>query len=282
MSSRSQLIYINSKNRQKGFPYDFYINIDNDLIKLTGGGITGKIKLSVVEATLNRSWYSVQDNNNTFFVNGVLYTIPIGYYNVFTLKDALEELLPTWTITYNKRTHQYTFRPPNDMNTYLFYFNNPACFLLGFNITDAPSGTYNFPIISTIPVKVNYDETVLVRCDMPKVRYSVIDNVNNSAFVESDIIVKIPINAPPFDNIIYQATTDNVNSIELSAFQLHNLRFYTTNENGRLLKLPYDWGMTLRLEYYEENTDMARLIKIMSDVKDYARYILLNDIAKEI
>lgn len=282
MSSRSQIIYINSKNRQKGFPYDFYINIDNDLIKLTGGGITGKIKLSVVEATLNRCWYSVQDNNNTFYINGILFTIPIGYYNVFTLKDAIELLLPSWTITYNKRLHQFTFRPPNDTFTYYFTFSNPACFLLGFNLLDNPSGSYSSPITSTIPVKVNYDEAVLIRCDMPKVRYSVIDNMSSTPFVESDILVKIPINAPPFDNIIYQSTTENSNTIELSAFQLHNLRFFITNENGRLLKLPYDWGMTLRLEYYEDNTDMARLLKIMSDVKDYARYILLNDIAKEI
>ena len=133
---KTQLIFINSANRLSGSCYDFLININDGLIKAEENQT---INLVVLDVVLNRSWYTVQNSDNTFNIfNGTsttTYTIPIGYYSVTTLKSTLSTILPGgWIVSYYSTTNKFILTPPSDSKTYTISFINSACYLLGFNL----------------------------------------------------------------------------------------------------------------------------------------------------
>jgi hypothetical protein len=166
-----------------------------------------KIKVIAVDASINRSWYTVDSTNNTFqvFSNGVTvtYTIPIGYYDVNTLKAQLNVLLVGWTVTYLSLTNKYMFTSLNNGHVYEFLFANRCCELLGFLITDTPMLNFSTPLTSYLPVKLNRENSIFIHTDLPTLKYAYIDNMQNSQFFESNILLKIPIQAAPFDNRVF-------------------------------------------------------------------------------
>ena len=94
MIRSSQTLYINSKQRSKGFDHDFYITLPiQPANKFT--------HVSVLGISIPKSFYSVQNNQNTFIVREVfnnnllitdnIITVPEGNYTInsfiITLKD---------------------------------------------------------------------------------------------------------------------------------------------------------------------------------------------------
>jgi len=127
---REQLLFINSASRINGSIQDFNMFLNDQMIRSDDYDST--IKVSVIHFSCNRSYYTVE-NNVTFTLNNITlntsmtYTIPSGYYDVYTFKTYLLTILMGWNITYNKSTNTYTFIPPIDI--WQFIFNNQVIFL---------------------------------------------------------------------------------------------------------------------------------------------------------
>ena len=276
MANRTQLLHINSLNRSSGYPYDFYVNINDGLVKADKGEY---LTLTIIDTCINRSWYTIDSTNNTFVVTVLsvptIITIPTGYYDVNQLRYELSLLLVGWTITYSATTNCYTFTPPNTGNIYTFSFSNLCCNLLGFNITSTPSGTYSIPFTSYNPVKVNRENSVVVHCDVPKKAMSCVDNFSGQAFQESDIIVDIPIQVAPFDNAVYLNNGNDNFKYYLAGKQLHSMRFWITDENNRVLQVPYDWTICLKVEFLKDED--IEIKDSVNQIKDYLKLIVLND-----
>jgi hypothetical protein len=276
-SERVEMLYINSKNRYIGTPSDFYVTIPNNMINLLDR--KGRIKFTVMDAIINRSWYSIQENNNTFTVSdgttSTEYNIPVGYHSVKTLKTVLQELLVNWTITWDKYTDKCTFKPPNNGKVYTLSFNDASCELFGFKQNDTPSGTYSSPIVSGYPLKVNRESAVLIHADIPKLENSVVDNILQSDFYESDVIIKIPIDVAPFDNLIYMANGTDLYSFVSSASNINEIRFWISDEHNRRLEVPYDWTLTMRIEYIYDDEPTGVHTNI-ERIRDYLKYIILS------
>lgn len=271
-------LFVNSKNRITGTPYDFTVNFNNELIKAPKNHY---IQLSVEQVSINRSWYSIQQGLNTFDIvdsnnNTTTVTFPIGYYTVNDVRARLQQVLSTWNIIYDKRTNKFNItRPSNAVTWYKFvFFNTAISNLLGYDVTEQPTFTLaNMSLESTKPARVNEDTSILIHTDIPRQKFSAIDNIT-PILTESDVLCSVPIQSAPFDNIVYIKNNDEF-TYNVLAPSIHRVRFYITNEEGTLLQLPYDWNIVLGIKYipFENNaTDNA-----LKDIRDMVKLFLLQN-----
>jgi len=281
----STIIFLNSKNRISGTPYDYYINFNNELIKAPKGHY---IQFSVVQVSINRSWYSIQEGYNTWKVDiggGSFFTVtvPVGYYNAFELRAVLQQTLPTWTFTYDKKVNKFTFTAPSDAGSWAgiterkFVFdNNSMSDLFGFDEWETPTFTQAQPtVVSSKPIKVNEDQSILVHTNLTRQKFSALDNTTQT-ISESDVLCAIPINSAPFDNVVYNRSSSDDFTYNVLSPTVHGMRIYITNEQNTFLKVPYDWTLTLQVKYVafdaNENT------RLLHDLRDYARLLLLQNL----
>lgn len=278
----STIIYINSKNRTSGNPWDFYLNFNDNLIKAPKDHY---IQLSVQQVSINRSWYSIQTGYNTFNVTDTsggnqTITIPVGYYNATDLRSTLQALLPSWTITYDKKINKYSFtRPTNGIVSYSFVIPSSVIGdLLGFNTTETPSFTSIAPtVISSKPIKVNADTSIYIHTNIPRQKLSAIDNINPT-LSESDVLCSIAIQSAPFDNVVFAHNNGADFLYNVLAPSIHQMRIYVTNEQGTPLQLAYDWDMTLSITYIPISDNTNKMTKILNDIKDYIKLGLLHNL----
>lgn len=276
----STVIFLNSKQRVSGTPYDYYINFNNELIKAPKGHY---IQFSVLQASINRSWYSIQEGENTFQITtnigGVqTVTIPVGYYNAIDLRVQLQSTLPTWTFLYDKKINKFTFTAPNDwvgIAWRRFIFSNSSISdLFGFDQTETPTFTQATPtVVSSKPVKVNEDQAILIHTNLPRQKFSALDNTSKN-IVESDVLCALPINSAPFDNVVYTRNSLDDFTYNVLAHVVHSMRIYVTNEQNTLLRLPYDWQMTLQVKYIPYEQDSNKFV--LENIRDMIRLFMLN------
>lgn len=281
----SSFVFVNSKNRISGFPWNFTINFNNELIKAPKGHY---IQLSVEHVSINRSWYSIQDGYNTFDVgnsNGgfLRVTLPPGYYNAADLRAQLQSQMGGFTITYDKKVNKFSFTAldfSNGIASWNFAFTVEAIAdMFGFNITEQPFMTIANPtVVSSKPIKVNEDANVLIRTNLPRQRLSAIDNINKT-FVESDILCSVPILSAPFDNITFSRNGNTNYTYNILAPTIHGVRIYVTNEQDVFLKMPYDWTMTWSINYLPYNTDDSK--PVLENIRDMIRLFMLQTLPEE-
>ena len=280
MVNRSQLVFINSKQRLTGQPFEFTMNFNDGLLKADKGCY---MRLTVQEATINRSWYSIQSGTNSFSIvdsNNTIVnvTLPIAYYNAIDVRTELARLLPVgWSVTYERKTNKFTFTRPNDaVAWYKFVFTSTLYEILGFRSGEEPTMTIASPAVtSTVPIRVNEENAVVIHTDLPRNKFSAIDNhnANNKSFKESTIMCKIPIQCAPFDNVVYSNQTDTF-QFDLTDGNIGSVRVWVTDENDRVLELPYDWSMTWRIEHLPMETGRR---DAMLDIRDYIKLMVLSN-----
>lgn len=142
---------VNSANRISGSPFNFWVrlNIDNN---------QGYDKVCILSAVISKTWYQVQNNNNTFVLvetgTPTTITIPIGTYTRDSFAVTLNNLLNTasinhwiYAVTYpNIRTQPetglFTFNVSNNSgNQPQFVFGGDNIHIqMGFH----PNSTYTF------------------------------------------------------------------------------------------------------------------------------------------
>lgn len=280
------MIFINSKNRLQGTPYDFTINFNNDLIKAPKDCF---IQLNVEQVSLNRSWYSIQEGLNTFDItnsNGgyIRITLPPGYYNAADLRVQLQTQLTGFIISYDKKLNKFSFTAldfSGGVVWWKFTFTvGSISDMFGFNQTEIPTMTLANPtVVSTKPIKVNADASVVIHTNIPRQKLSALDNFAQQTITESDVLCVVPINAPPFDNIIYNRNNTCDFTYTVLAPAIHGLRIYITNEQNTVLKLPYDFNMTLSVQYIPFSPDDAK--PVLEDMRDMMRLYMLQNVAHD-
>lgn len=278
---RSKIILVNSANRTLGSPSDFNVSFHDGCIH---GNLGDSLKLVVLDACINKSWFTVSESNNMFEVHTnhgltLRYYIPVGYYDVNTLRAVLVQMTG-FIIKYNKVTNCYTYTMPISNMDDLFYIEvteNRCGELLGFGPVPGvygPIGFYN-ELITLIPIKMNKENSILIHCDVPKATCATLDNCSSRIFQESDVILKICNKCAPFDNIVYESQGSDCFTYDLSVTDITGLRFYVTDENNSPLSLKYDWTITLKIIFMREDDD--QLVKVVSEIRDYLHLIVLNE-----
>jgi hypothetical protein len=281
---RTQIIHLNSRNRLGGSISNYYVDFKNVLFSLQSPGL---IRVEPLQAVIMRSWNSVDVPNNIFTISNDTttnqYTIPPGNYNVKTFLIFLQKLLPDFTLAWKLETNKYYIQPPNDNMTYTFSFYNNSSYLFGFNPEDTPSFSYSNTLYSRIPINMNHSNVILVHTNLEKAKYTSIDNLISSDVVESNILLKIPINCAPYDTLIWRSNSENVVTYDLNCIHINRLNIWLTNEYGEQINLFHDWTLSLKVIYMEgviENNENQTTLQL-NRMQDYLHYLVLNKKTKK-
>ena len=283
---RHQTVFINSVNRLAGgTPGDFRVNFHDGMIRAPPGT---SASMALVDAVINRSWYTINETNNTFTILCIqggsnVFTIPVGFYDVNTFKVALQVLLGiAYTVTYDSRLNKYTYTYLNKMDPfgYRFLFSDNRCAeFMGFGPLVGSTERFDglTPLVATDPVKLSKESAVVIHCDIPTVIGACIDNFARGTFEESDVIGIIPMIVPPYDNMSFAAATGGGGGgcvFDLAVSDVSSARFYVTDENDRPLDLSFDW--TLVLKFVFVNNDDDKMTALLTDLRDYEKLKHLN------
>jgi len=211
--------------------------------------------ISVIDAQIPVSFYTVNSTNNTFKVsinNGsyITYTIPIGNYNNYTLISALQLLLPSFTFTFNSINGVLTISSTNlifslDLTTSIFNT------LLGFNnlIYNITSGT----IIASYPLNLLGVKRISIKS------YNL--GVSNFNSTGGDIVLAtIPCDQPPFNMLSY--TNQNAFKQIIHVKSINSIDILITDEANTLLDFNnIHWSLTLSIEFKRFKPDLTSTFK---------------------
>ena len=276
--TRSQVVHINSANRVTGTIQDFTVAFAPNLLRADGAGY---LVLEPVQAVVNRSWYTVDETNQLFqiFDGDTLtdYVIPKGFYNLKSFLLAISLLLPDWAIGWDPIVSHYVYTPPDDGKTYKLLCPTWLCSLLGFSLGSEHECSHSEPLRSDFPVKMTHESVLIVHCDVPKARGTAVDNLLTMEMNESTTLIKVPITAAPFDNLVWRANAPGIVSYELNTTNVTQMRFWVTDEFDRPLKLAYDWTMSLRFDHYTDVSDSSQMARSLARMSDYLRYLILSE-----
>lgn len=276
---RTSIVHVNSQNRYNGSINNFDISFKH--CHLIQENFKGKIIIEPIQCIISRSFYSVDRFNDTFQLsndNGLTWqTINIshGNYNIKTFLEQLKTLLPNWTLGWSLEQNKYHMYPPTDDDaTYVFRFNNYSAFLFGCDIGDEVQA----PFISTNTVNMERSKAIMIHSDLPRVRSSAIDNLISTEMEESNVFLKIPIDTPPWANIIWRSNSKDVVSFQLSSNSVSSMRIWLTDEYNIPIELHNDWTLSFRVTYIDDNNN--ELINMLSDIQAYVKYLALDQMSQ--
>lgn len=269
-----QLLYFTSSSRASGVPGDFSVILGNRVMSSRMGYVT---RAMVAEASIPRTWYSLREGANTFIIQpgNVSVALPIGYLNAIDLRAYLQAALPNgWGVTYSRITNKLTIsRPLDAVETYTWDLSGFPKQVLGFS--EDTVAFYNNSTTSRLPIRVNGESAVLLHMDLQKSANGSMDNLESPSFADSTVMAKIPVNAAPFDNVIFSHEGE-LQWQEVVATHVDSLRIWLTDDTGALLDLPHDWSFTLVVEQ-EPRVQADESIAALGDIRDVLKLMALSD-----
>jgi type 1 fimbria pilin len=145
-----------------------------------------RFQLSVVDAQIPYSWYSVSENNNTIQVDDIIYTVPPGNYTVIQLLREIRSLTgcsTSYDSIYNKATLTFTTQvtlgtPPES--------NDSLLAMLGFNLEPSYTG---LTFVSDTVVNLLGFSAIYLRSNFTTT------NLESRTGSFSQILCKCPVNA---------------------------------------------------------------------------------------
>jgi hypothetical protein len=240
---RRQLVFVSSRDRHTGTVGSFQVVLGDSVIKRDDGCV---VSFALVEATIPRSWPSLRQGENSFWVNGVQCLLPTdAYLNAADLRAAIQALLPPqWLVSFSRQTAKLTFTAPSPGGT-LTIPSAAMRTVLGFN-SDTLAFTVGSGLTRTSdrPIRVSGENAVLVHADLPQGHMASV--LGGTA---SQVIAKIPLRVPVFANIVYEDSTSAYEFRVPSLQDVSALNLWLTDENNRPLEPSHDWSMTLRVTH---------------------------------
>ncbi len=276
-AAQTQLLHISSAGRTSGSIGDFTLDVPHGLVRAAA---TGRVRISVVSCSVSRSWYSITPQNNVLTVTSSAgsggsgaFAFQPGYYTVLTLRAAAAALLPAWAVTYDRVSNTFTFRPPNDGATYTLAAGGALRLALGLAVGGGATGTHAAPIRSALPSRVSAETSLLVRSNLPLRKGSVADNYGGTEMRESNVLLEMPINAPPFDTLSYQnGGGEPQHAFELTTTHLQDLRLWLTDETGAPIEPAFDWTLVLKVTMGATGTVQDVIAHKLDDLLVYVKY----------
>jgi len=273
-ASRQHTLFISSKNRVSGTPSSYSVVIPPSLCDSANDET---IRITLQDLVLRNNFTAVQPYNCSFVATNGLVTstvsLPLGSYNVYQLAETLEQLLPGWKVSFDPVTNLYTF-DTGPGGSLIFddpSLQNSACSFLGFRQSDRPVGGV---FTSTLPVDVGGEEAIYLHTDLPSVQAVNIDDFGSLGVTNSTCFAKIPVLNAFGGNIVYQDAGDTYSAL-LSVSSLNQVRFWLTNEDGRLMAIPNDWTLTLKVTYLKPAQSYLPLLR---EIADSAHLILMRSL----
>jgi hypothetical protein len=295
MSNKKFNLFISSKNRDTNERvYDYNLYLKNQILVGKNEGVN----INVMSFSMLNSMYNVNPvtKNNTFIIRktnldgitGIVettITIPFGNYSVITLKDTINSLLVSSSLSnislsYNIPTNTYTFK--NSNVSFKWFINPNTCMkLLGLASTVEITSNYTGTFVNM----VNYEQ-IIIRCPSLNFEYLNQDNIrdNDNNLNISDILFTInKADIEPYKTIAYKnedAGTSYSYNITNTNISTINLQLY--NEKNEMILDAPDYFLELQIVVYEKSETIQQEIAIQSlSLLDDIYFTLLNILFKK-
>lgn len=227
------------------------------------------MRVSMVEASIPRTFYNINYKNNTLTVGATSVIIPDGNYDAYSLLDLMKALLAPLSITiaYNEYTNGYTFfsASPTTMT-----FTRGTARLLGFDI-----GTVSTPCTSVRPALLSYPLVLYLNSDIPQMHS--VDNLKDPQKPSlTSCFGKVDVSVAPFDMVQYHEPS-SVYSINVASKDIHNATFWVTADDGEDFPLLHPYSITLLVEFLQPDDDIGDLKKSMRKCAELLNLIWLKE-----
>ena len=245
-------IYINSKYA------DQFLDNTNSNILINLPYITVPnghyIHLSVINATIPYSFYTVNDKNNAIQINSTptvgvspqgLYIIPNGCYNSNQLASTLTALIPNMTVTYNNILNIFFFTcTTTDFIIDIQY--TTASELLGLSSNNLYNTSFGKVLRGFTLINLSTVRTVNIICNY---------NTGNINILENNLfntLCSIPVLSPPYSLITY--TNPNNYSSNLYISEFNNITLKLVDQDGNSINLNGQYfNLTLQIDVLKFN-----------------------------
>ena len=274
--SRNHL-YVESSHRDHGSINDFIIDLNDNWTYVPPGQ---KLLIGVTDATIPYYFDNVGADTIKFtfyFYTGsayssTLFTADAGNYTAFQVASTIETFIKTVdagaSVVYDTIRNQYVFNSTTSStaanNNKIMCFSQSVADFLGFADTSLFLFGKNTELRTTKPISVLTTTDLYIRTNIST------DNVHDNQL--SDILVKIPIDVPPFSNICYNNhSTDN--RIVFNQNKLNFLQVRITDSNNVPITMDLDWSLTFTLEYHK-NDDMGVIPRGVSRIQQLIEMLI--------
>jgi hypothetical protein len=232
----SKLVFLNSANARYIPEESLYIWSFTETLQCPANH---SFLISVRDAQIPFSYYQINANNNRYYVNGVLFTIPQGNYNVIELINQLKFNHPTFTFNYKETTNKLTiasstpFRIENDTSY------EPFLRVLGFR-KDIYEGQSSYTSDSVVNLS-GYNNLFI---------YSNLTHMNldSTANRGSNVMAKVPVSALPNGIIFYEMPAAGIKQV-ITHHSISEVKLQLLDTLYFPLHLNYvDWSVTIQVE----------------------------------
>ena len=207
------------------------------------------IHLSVINATIPYSFYTVNSKNNGIQINSIptasvspagFYTIPNGCYNANQLASTLTALIPNMTVTYNNILNIFFFTCTTTDFIIDITFTT-ANELLGLSTDNLYNTSINKILRGYTLINLSTVRTVNLLCNY---------NTGNINILENNFyntLCSIPVLSPPYSLITY--TNPNNYSSNLYISEFNNITLRLMDQDGNQINLNGQFfNLTLQID----------------------------------
>jgi hypothetical protein len=263
----SQLYYVNSRNRINGTDSNFSFKIDIDQT-------INYDRVAIVDASIPKSYYLIQDGRNTFTlqegINTITITLTPGNYSRLSLKTSLQTKLNEsstfdYIVSYSSSPSyddgKFIFTVSNNSGTQpQFIFSDYLYEQLGFNRNSTNTFTANV-LSSTNVINLQPETTLMIRSDICQNRNeNILQNISSSG--NSD-----------FSYIVYQNFNLDIYSKTMNSNTSNTYNFILTDEDGNEINLN-GLNMIFTLLVYKSDDFNEKVL-------DYIKYKTIQNINNE-
>jgi hypothetical protein len=218
-----------------------------------------RITVTPIYFSLPRSWDTVNASNNTFSlsIDGVesQFALQQGSgYNVSNFRAQLQAVIrtvvPDFAVTYSKIANKYGFVPPQDGKVYRLHFPaEQTARFLGFDRrrTRTRAFTSASPLQSERGVSLAPQVSVVLYTDL--MTGGVMDDFSHRHICHTGVLLVVPIDVPPYDELVYRAPTPETGTQTLHANHVHSVRIRIGDESGGMIDCD-DYVLGLRFDVY--------------------------------
>lgn len=271
-SVSDQYLYISSKHRHSGDPYDFDLVIDTGLITCKEDE---QIRLSLVKLSMPLTINQVNTlNNEIVFTNKITnqttnVVIPTGNWNVYDLalyvKNAYNGIT---SLTFNKSTNHYIF---TFSQSHQIAFTDNANVVFGFSSSVSSISTILESDAPSQPNSIN--DIILSVYGVSPISHN-LDNLTSKDIKISRTIGMMSIEDIPFGVLRYENTGGEF-AVGVSERDIKKLRFVMTDTNGNTLSycnLP-DYTMIIKVSVISKADETLQTLK---ELKEFTRLQFLH------
>jgi hypothetical protein len=255
----SKTLYLSTKHRSTGSPNDAFYNIDAGL--RCGKAPGERITMTPVYTSIWKNWDTVNRHNRRFqiVVNGVANDcyLKIGSgYSCSAFGVEVQRVVQTFStgfqVKYDRISNRYTFTPSDDRAYKISIPHRHLSGFMGFpqEMRETREFTRSNPLVSERNVSMAPQVSVVVSCDLVTT-----DNFNNFTHrhvCATGVILVIPIDSPPYGQLVYEAPTPNTGTLTLAANSVHHMRIWVTDETGESIDVS-EWVLGIRYDIYPPN-----------------------------